>query len=118
MRVGAEHDIARFGVAHLGHELMADAVAAVYVSEAVFVCESIADLKVTDIFHSAGRNQMVVDEDHLVRVPQLFEAHFFEFLCYKWNENIVNHDPVHIYGDDLTRFYMVGTDIFFDDFFN
>ncbi len=69
MGVRAEDDVARFGVAFFGHKLMADSVASVYMGESVFVCKCVANLKMTHILHSAGRHQMVVDQDDFIRVP-------------------------------------------------
>ena len=60
---------------------------------------------------------MVVDQHSFIGIPDFFESHFFEFFSHEGNENIMDHDPIHMDGNDIARFHVV-THIAADDFFN
>ena len=102
---------AGFYISCLCHQLMADAVGAVHVPDAVLVAELIADVVMAGVVELAGGNEVVVDQDCAVRIPYLCKAHLFKFVFYKRDENIVDHDAVDIDRDDVAGFDAIGADI-------
>ena len=78
MAVGSEYNISWLYIQGFSHKLMADAIASVYMFHAVFLSKCISNMKMPGVIHLAGRNQMIIDQNNLVRVPQLFESHLFE----------------------------------------
>ena len=89
MAVGTKYHVARFYIACLGHKLMADAVAPVNVFDAVLLHEGIAHAEMTGVVLLAGRNQMVIDQNHLIRIPYLCKAHLMELVHNERNHDIV-----------------------------
>ena len=69
MAVCTEYDVARFDIASLCHQLMADSVASVYVFHSVFLCKSISCMEMSGIIKLACRNKVVIDQDYLIRIP-------------------------------------------------
>ena len=59
---------------------------------------------------------MVVDQDHLIRVPKLLKAHFLEFFRYKRDKYIMDHDTVHIYSHNISRLYFFAGIMLYDLF--
>ena len=118
MAVCAESDITGQDVAGFGHQLMADAVGAVDMFDAVFGGKGVALCEMTGIVQLAGGNEMVIDQDHSVGIPDFGKAHFLELFRDKGDENIVYHDAVDIDGNDLAGRYLFTADIVRDDFFN
>ncbi len=104
-RVGVrpEHDIARFRVTHLRHQLMTDTVRPVKMGEPLLPHKSVPDLKMPHILHRAGRHQMVVDQHHLVGVPHLPKTHLTEFIHHKRDKDVVDHYTVHLHCLDIPR---------------
>ena len=96
---------------------MADSVASVYVFHAVFLCKFIAFVEMSRIVHLACRNEVVVDQNDFIRVPQFGKAHLLEFIADKRDEDIMNHDSVHVDRHNVARFY-VFSGVVADDFFN
>ena len=118
MGVGAEDNLTRTGIAHLRHQLVTDTVGTVEMGQSLFFDKGVANLEVADILDSRSRNQMVINQDDLVRVPNFGEAHLFELVDNERNKNIVNHHPV-----DFDRHDLAGTDVRsvgppLDDLFN
>ena len=72
----------------------------------------------TGIVQLACRHEMVIDEDRLVRIPDLGKSHLFELVFYKRDKNIVDHDAVHIDRDDIAGLYGSGTDVMCEYLFN
>ena len=83
----------------------------------VFFSEGVADAKMSGVVHLARRNQMIVDQHHLVRIPEFRKPHFLKFFRHKGDENIMDHHPVHIRRYDLPGRY-VPADISPQNFFN
>ena len=96
---------------------MADSVASVYVFHAIFLCKFIAFVEMSRIVHLACRNEVVVDQNDFIRVPQFGKAHLLEFIADKRDEDIMNHDSVHVDRHNVARFY-VFSGVVADDFFN
>jgi hypothetical protein len=90
---------------------MADAIGAVYVLNAVFVTEIIADMVMARVVKLACGHEMIVDQDSAVRIPDLCKSHFLKLVLYKGNENIVDHDAVDVDRDDVAGFDAPGADI-------
>lgn len=88
-----------------------------YVGHAVLFSECISDAEVSRVVLLACRNEVIVDQNDLVRIPQLFKAHFFKFFSHERNKNVVDHDAVHIYDRDIARLYGL-SGIMFNDFLN
>ena len=61
MGVGSEDNLAGTGIAHLRHQLVADAVGAMEMGQPLLFDEGVADLEMTDVLDSRGRHQMVID---------------------------------------------------------
>ena len=118
MAVCTENYIAGFYVSGLCHQLMADTVTSMYIFHAVFFNEFISFAEMTGVIHLAGRNQMVVDQNYLVRVPELCKAHLFKFIRHKGNKDIVDHDSVHVGGNNITGFDIADASVVFQDLFN
>ena len=118
MAVRAEGDVAGLHIARLRHQLVADAVRAVDIFDPVFCREGIAFREVAGVVQLAGRDQVVVDQDHFVRIPDLREAHLLKFIRHKGDKNIVDHDAVDVDGDDLSGSDGFTSDVVRDDFFN
>ena len=117
MAVCTENNVSRFNVTGLCHQLMADTITSVDVRHAVFGCKCITDTKMPCIIQLAGRNQMVIDQNHFFRIIEFCKTHFFKFFCYKRNKNIMNHDAVYIHCDDIARFDIFSC-IMSDNLFN
>ena len=118
MAVGAEHHVARLHIASLRHQLMADAVGTVHILYAELRRKFIASAEVSGIVGLAGRHQVVIDEHHLVRVPDLLKSHLGELVRHEGDENVVHHHPVHIHGDDIPGLGRGVAHIAADDFLN
>ena len=116
--VRTENNIAGFNVTGFCHQLMADTVTSVYIFHAIFFSEFISFAKMTGIIHLTGRNQMVVDQNHLVRIPELCKAHLFEFVSHEGNKDIVDHDSVYVSGHNVSGFDIRYAGVVFQDFFN
>ena len=101
MGVGAEDDLAGFGIAHLRHQLVADAVGAVDVGEVLFSGEGVAQLEMADVLDGGRRDHVVVDEADFIGVPDLLKPHLLKLFGDKGDEDVVDHHPVDVYGDDL-----------------
>ena len=52
-------------------------------------------------------NEMVIDQDSPIRIPELCESHLLKLLRHKGDKNIMDHHPIHIYGDNITGFYIL-----------
>ena len=74
----------------------------------VFVAEIISDMVMAGVVELACGNEMIVDQDCAVRIPDLCKAHFLELVFDKRNKNIVDHDAVHIDRDDVAGLYLSG----------
>ena len=61
-----------------------------------FAANAFPTLKMTRIVYLAGRNQMVVDQNNFVRIPELRKAHFFKLFRHERNEDIVDHHTIYI----------------------
>ena len=118
MRVGTEDNLTRTCISHLRHQLVADTVCTVEVGQSLFLDKSIANLEMAHILNRRGRNQMVINQNDLVRVPDFGESHFFEFVDNKRNKNIVNHHTVNINRYNLTRTNFRAVVSAHDDLFN
>ena len=117
MAVCTESNIARFYISGFCHQLVADPIAPVDVGHAIFRGKLIADMEMSCIVKLACRNKVVVDQNDLIRIPQLFKAHLFKFLRHERNKNVVDHDAVNIYGHDITRLYRPAG-VMFNDLLN
>ena len=73
---------------------------------------------VAGVVQLAGGDEMIVDQDSPVRIPDLLKAHLLEFVFDKGNKNIVDHHAVDVHGDDVAGFDRVGADIVCEYFFN
>ena len=118
MGIRAKSHIARLHISRLRHELVADAIGAVHVLNAVLVAEIVADVVVAGVIELAGRNEVVVNEHGPVRIPDLLKAHLFELVFYKGNKNIVDHDAVHVHRDDVAGLDGGGADVMRENLFN
>ena len=49
------------------------------------------------------RYKMVIDQNNLVRIPQLLKAHLLKFVRYKRNKDIMDHHSVNIDRHDIAR---------------
>ena len=107
MAVCSKDNVSRFDIERFCHELMADAVASVDVLHAVFFRKLIADSKMSRVIHLTCRHQMVVDQHHLVRIPESGKSHLFKFFRHKGDKDIMDHDPVHMDRDDIARLYLM-----------
>ena len=87
---------------------MADTVASVYMFHAVFFSKCISNMEMSGVIHLAGRNEVVIDQNHLVRIPQLLKSHLFKFFSDKRDKDVVDHDAVHINGYNIARLYRLG----------
>ena len=116
--VRAKGDVSRLYITRLGHQLVADAVRPMDIFDTVLRGKSIALCEMAGVVDLAGRDQMVVDEDHPVGIPDSGEAHLLEFVRHKGDKDVVDHDPVHIDGDDLAGSHFFAPDIVRNDFFN
>ncbi len=58
------------------------------------------------IVHLACRNEVVVDQNDFIRVPQFGKSHLLEFIADKRDEDIMNHDSVHVDRHNVARFYV------------
>ena len=76
-----EGNIARFYISGLCHQLVADSVASVDVGHAVFCSKLIADMEMSCIVKLACRNKVVVDQNDLIRIPQLFNCLLYTSRC-------------------------------------
>ena len=117
MAVCTKYNIARFNITCLSHKLMTDTVTSVYVFHAVFSCKSISHMEMSGIILLTCRYKMVIDQNNLVRIPQLLKAHLLKFFRYKRNKDIMDHHPVHIDRHDIARLYCLAC-IMSDNFFN
>ena len=118
MAVCTKYHIARFNITGLCHQLMADTVTSMYIFHAVFFNEFISLTEMAGIIHLTCRNEVVVDQHDFVRIPELCESHFFEFIRHKGNKDIVDHDSVHVGGNNITGFDIADTGVVFQDFFD
>ena len=84
---------------------MADSIASVYVFHAIFLCKFIAFVEMSRIVHLACRNEVVVDQNDFIRVPQFGKAHLLEFVRYKRNKDIMDHHSVYIDSYNIAWFY-------------
>ena len=96
---------------------MTDSVAPVDIFHTILCCKCISDPEMSCVIHLTGRDQMIVDQYHLIRIPKLLKSHFFKFFRHKRNKDIMDHNPVHIYGYNVSRFYFTAQ-IAAYDFFN
>ena len=117
MAVGSECDITRFNIASLCHQLMADSVTSVYMCKSVFICKCISGTKMSGIILLTCRNQMIIDQNNLVRIMQFRKSHFFKFFCHKGDENIMDHHAVNVNRHNVSRLYGFSC-IMSDNFFN
>ena len=118
MRVSSEYNVSWFGIPALCHELMADPIVSVNVFQSVFLYKRITNLKMPDIFHRTGRNQMIINQNHPVRIPQLCKSHLLKLFCNKRDKNIMDHHAVHIDCHDLSRGDCRGPCISFNNLFD
>ena len=68
---------------------MADTVTSVNVFNAVLLHERVAHTEMAGIVLLAGWNQMIVNQDYLIRVPYFCEAHLMELVHDERNHDIV-----------------------------
>ena len=118
MAVCAEYHISRLYIACLCHQLMADSVASVKIPDSIFRSKCIPHPVMADIVLLTGRNQMIIDQDHLIRIPDFRKSHLFKFFHNKGNHNIIQHHPVRMNRYDFSRPYTRSADIPGNDFFN
>ena len=88
------------------------------VGQAVLFRKLISNTVVSGVVQLAGRDQMVIDQDYLVRVPELGKAHLLKFVLDEGDENVVDHHPVHIDGDNIAAFGVCDAGIPAQQFFN
>ena len=74
-------------------------------------------MEVSRIIQLAGRYEMVINQNCFIRIPELLKSHFFKFFSDKGDKNVMDHDPVHRNGSDITRLYLFAR-IMMNDLFN
>ena len=77
--------------------------------------ESATFTEMSGIIHLAGRKKMVIDQNRLIRIPDLLKSHLFEFIYDKRNHDVIHHNPVYLDRHDLSGFYGVSSYIMGND---
>ena len=62
-------------------------------------------MEMSGVIKLTRRNKMIIDQNYFIRIPELLKSHFFEFLCNKWNKNIMDHHSVYIDSYNIAWFY-------------
>ena len=117
MAVCTKYNITGFNITCLSHKLMTDTVTSVYVFHAIFSCKSISHMEMSGIILLTCRYKMVIDQNNLVRIPQLLKAHLLKFVRYKRNKDIMDHHSVNIDRHDIARLYCFAC-VMSDNFLN
>ena len=69
-----------FGVLMIGMELMADAVTSVNIFDTILLYKCVSHAEMAGVVLLAGRNQMVIDQNNLIRVPYFCKSHLVELV--------------------------------------
>ena len=99
----------------LCHQLMADTIGPMYAGQSLLPGESVTYTEMSGIIHLAGRKKMVINQNRLIRIPDLLKSHLFEFIYDKRNHNVIHHNPVYLDRHDLSGFYGVSSYIMGND---
>ena len=117
MAVCSECDISRFHISGFCHQLVTDSVASMYVSQSVFFYKFISFVEMSCIILLTRRNKVIINQNHFIRIMKLCKSHLLKFICYKRNENIMDHASVNINCHDISRLYCLSC-IMSDNLFN
>ena len=91
MAVCAKYNITGFNITCLSHKLMTDTVTSVYVFHAILAAKASPTWKMSGIILLTCRYKMVIDQNNLVRIPQLLKAHLLKFFRYNGIKYIMDH---------------------------
>ena len=89
MAVRSEHYMPRLYIACLRHQLMADAITSVNIFDAILLYKCVSHAEMAGVVLLAGRNQMVIDQNNLIRIPYLSKAHLVELVHDKRNHDVI-----------------------------
>ena len=68
---------------------MANAVTSVNIFDAILLYKCVSHAEMASVVLLAGRNQMVIDQNNLIRIPDLSKAHLVELVHDKRDHDVI-----------------------------